>query len=213
MTAPQLKRMKFYIVKPKAAINQIKNPTFAHPEYEQHWSAYGTGVTITETGTEARWGAYSMKINPASGVESGAYYAGLTVENGLDYTFSCYVKGVAGQAMRIEIRQTTTIKETKQFVATGYWQRVEVTYTAPVNAADYRVYVIRDAVASTAPFFVDGAQFEQDSKASTFFDGYSIGCHWTGAIRNSPSARSDNTGLGGELLCINDYAKITSLIS
>ena len=211
MTAPQLKQMKYWIVKPKAAVNQIKNPAFASPDYEEDWTASGAGVTIAESGDYQRRGAYSMKVNPASGVESGAYYAGLTVEVGKPYTFSCYVKGTAGQAMRIEIRQTTTIKETKQFVATGYWQRVEVTYTAPVNAADYRVYVIRDAVASTDPFYVDGAQFEQDSKASTFFDGYTAGCHWTGAIRNSPSARSDNTGLGGELLCINDYAKIISV--
>ena len=139
MTAPQLEHMRFYIVKPKAAINQIKNPTFASPDFEEDWLPYGTGVTIAETGTEARWGAYSMKVNTASGVASGAYYAGLTVKVGKAYTFSCYIKGVAGQAMRVEIRQTTTIKATKQFVATGYWQRVEVTYTAPGNATNYRV--------------------------------------------------------------------------
>jgi len=144
-------------------------------------------------------------------VESYAYYSGLKVTANLPYTFSCYVKGVAGQAMRIQIRQTTTIRATKQFTATGYWQRVEVTYTPTVTATNYRVYVVRDAVASTEPFYVDGCQFEQDSKASTFFDGYSPGCHWTGAIRNSTSARSANTGLGGELLCINDYAKVLSV--
>lgn len=207
MTA--LEQMKYWIIVPKYAENQIKNPTFAHPEFVAGWTA--SGGTVASSGDGARWGAYSAKVTPNSGVESYAYYSGLKVTANLPYTFSCYVKGVAGQAMRIQIRQTTTIKATKQFTATGYWQRVEVSYTPTVTATDYRVYVVRDVVASTAPFYVDGCQFEQDSKASTFFDGYFPGCHWTGAIRNSTSARSDNTGLGGELLCINDYAKVLSV--
>ncbi len=207
MTA--LEQMKYWIIVPKYAENQIKNPTFAHPEFVAGWTA--SGGTVASSGDGARWGAYSAKVTPNSGVQSYIIYSGLKVTANLPYTFSCYVKGVAGQAMRIQIRQTTTIKATKQFTATGYWQRVEVSYTPTVTATDYRVYVVRDVVASTAPFYVDGCQFEQDSKASTFFDGYFPGCHWTGAIRNSTSARSDNTGLGGELLCINDYAKVLSV--
>lgn len=71
--------------------------------------------------------------------------------------------------------------------------------------------MVRDAVASTAPYYVDGAQFEQASAASTFFDGYTPGCHWTGTIRNSASARSDNTGLGGELVDLSTYCEIVSV--
>ena len=168
MTA--LEQMKYWIVVPKYAENQIKNPTFARPEFVTGWTA--SGGTVASSGDGARWGAYSAKVTPNSGVESYAYYSGLKVTANLPYTFSCYVKGVAGQAMRIQIRQTTTIKATKQFTATGYWQRVEVSYTPTVTATDYRVYVVRDVVASTAPFYVDGCQFEQDSKASTFFAGY-----------------------------------------
>ena len=72
MTAPTLERMKFWIVVPKYAENQIKNPTFASPDFEEDWTAIGAGVTIAETGDEQRWGAYSMKVNPAAGVSSGA---------------------------------------------------------------------------------------------------------------------------------------------
>ena len=213
MTAPTLERMKFWIVVPKYAENQIKNPTFASPDFEEDWTAIGAGVTIAETGDEQRWGAYSMKVNPATSVSSGAYHGGLAVENGLDYTFSCYVKGVAGQTMSLAVdKGSTPDLFTKTFTASGYWQRVELTFTSGDTAATYRAKVLRDAVASTAAFYVDGCQFEQDSKASTFFDGYSPGCRWTGTIRNSTSARSANTGLGGELLCINDYAAITKHI-
>ena len=211
MTAPKLERMKFWIVVPKAAINQIINPTFASPEFINGWGV--TNGTIAGSGDGARWGVYSMKVTPTSGTITSVYYnLGLELKAGLPYTFSCYIKGVAGQAMRVQICQSGAVMEEKLFTATGYWQRVEVTYTSTVTATNYRVYVVRDAVDSTEPFYVDGCQFEQDSKASTFFDGYSPGCHWTGAIRGSPSARSDNTGLGGELLCINDYASITKHI-
>lgn len=212
MTAPVLSQKKFWIVNPKAATNQIKNPTFASPDFEEDWTAIGAGVTIEETGDEQRWGAYSMKVNPATGVSSGAYHGGLTVANTLAYTFSCYVKGVAGQAMRILISDgADAVKATTQFTATGYWQRVEVTHTAAENAATYRAKVLRDAVASTAAYYVDGAQFEQASKASTFFDGYTAGCRWTGVQRNSPSERSANTGLGGELVDLEDYCHVVQV--
>ena len=213
MTAPVLSQKKFWIVNPKAATNQIKNPTFASPDFEEDWTAIGAGVTIEETGDEQRWGAYSMQVNPATNTSSGAYHGGLTVVDKLAYTFSCYVKGVAGQAMRILISDgADAVKATTQFTATGYWQRVEVTHTAAENAATYRAKVIRDAVASTAAYYVDGAQFEQASKASTFFDGYSPGCRWTGTQRNSPSERSANTGLGGELVDLEDYCHVVQAI-
>ena len=213
MTAPVLTQKKFWVVKPKAAINQIKNPAFASPDFEEDWAASGAGVTIAESGDYQRRGAYSMKVNTATGVASGAYYSGgLAVVDTLAYTFSCDVKGVAGQAMRIYIANASgTAKATTTFTATGYWQRVAVTHTAAEDASTYRVYVIRDAVASTDPFYVDGAQFEQASAASTYFDGYSAGCRWTGTIRNSPSARSVKTGLGGELVDLSDYCKIVSV--
>jgi len=211
MTAPVLAYKKFYVVNPKASTNQIKNPTFASPDFEEDWTAYGAGYTIEETGDEQRFGAYSMKVNTANMVIGGAYHQNLSVTNGATYTFSCYIKGVAGQAMQIEIRQSTAVKATTTFTSTGYWQRVEVTYTAPGNASDYRAYVIRNAVASVEPFYVDGAQFEQASKATTFFDGYSAGCRWTGTIRNSPSERSANTGLGGELVDLDTYCKVVQV--
>ena len=199
MTAPVLSQKKFWIVNPKAATNQIKNPTFASPDFEEDWTAIGAGATIEETGDEQRWGAYSMQVNPATGVSSGAYHGGLTVANTLAYTFSCYVKGVAGQAMRILISDgADAVKATTQFTATGYWQRVEVTHTAAENAATYRAKVIRDAAASTAAFYVDGAQFEQASKASTFFDAF---CISNSPVSVSTSISTNPAIKGGGDLC------------
>jgi len=209
MTAPVLAHKKFWIVKPKAGRNYIKNPRFDKPDGVEDWDTAGAGVTIELTGDGARRGAYSLQVNPATGVASSAYYDNVSVTSGLDYTFSVDVKGVAGQAMRIVIADSThAAKATKTFTATGYWQRVEVTLTAAETKTDYELWVTRDAVASAAVYYVDGAQFEQESKATTFMHGYAAGCKWDGAIRNSDSIRSAYTGLGGELLDLDDYCHV-----
>lgn len=212
MTAPQLNKKKFWIVKPKAGRNYIKNPRFDTPEGITYWTASGAGVTIELTGDEVRRGAHSLQVNPASGIASSAYYDNVKVTSGLDYTFSVDVKGTAGQAMRIMITNAAhAAKATKTFTATGYWQRVEVTLTATETASDYELWVTRDAVASTAAFYIDGAQFEQESKATTFIHGYGDGCKWEGAIRSSASIRSAYTGLGGELLDLEDYCQLVQV--
>jgi len=205
MTAPKIDYHKFWIVKPYEQYNYIKNPTFASPDFEEDWAASGAGVTIAHSGDYQRRGAYSMKVNTASGVASSAYYANLSVTNGVTYAFSCDVKGVAGQAMRIFISDAANnIKATTTFTATGYWQRESVSFTAAETATTYYVAVSRDAVASTAAYYVDGAQFEH-WKATTFFDGYTKGCRWTGAVRNSTSYRPVDTAAGGELVDLDDY--------
>ena len=212
MTAPVLAYKKFYIIKPAEGTNQIKNPQFSGPEYVTGWAASGAGVTIASHPDDARRGAYSMKVNTATGVASGAYHPGLTVTDGDDYTFSCDVKGVAGQAMRIYIANVSgTAKATTTFTATGYWQRVSVSHAAAETATNYRVYVIRDAVASTAAFYVDGAQFEQASAATTLIEGYIPGCRWEGYARNSASIRSAQYGLGGEIVDLEDYCHIVQV--
>ena len=212
MTAPVLAHKKFWIVKPKAGRNYIKNPRFDTPDGVEDWTANGSGVTIELTGDYARRGAFSLQVNPATGVASSAYYDNVSVTDGLDYTFSVDVKGIAGQAMRIVITNAAhEAKATTTFTATGYWQRVEVTLTATETSSGYELWVTRDAVASTAVFYVDGAQFEQESKATTFMHGYAAGCKWDGAIRNSSSIRSAYTGLGGELLDLEDYCQVVSV--
>lgn len=209
-TSIALERMKFWIVKPKEGVNYIYNPTFASPEKVAGWTAYGAGVTIAASSLYQRRGIYSMEVKTASGMASGAYYGNLSVTTGYAYTFSCDVKGVAGRTMYIAIANSAgVIKQETSFTATGSWNRYEVTYTATETSSTYRVYVVRDAAASIDLFYVDGVQFEQSSTATTLIEGYAPGCRWTGMRRNSPSERSAQTGLGGELICISDYAAIT----
>jgi len=212
MTAPVLAHKKFYIIKPAEGTNQIKNPIFSPPDHEQDWVAYGSGVTIEETGSEQRFGAYSMQVNTATGVSSSAIYSGISVENGLDYTFSCYVKGTDGQAMRLVIGDAVgNVKGTTTFTATGYWQRQEVTITSAETVDTYVAYIARDATASSDPYYVDGVQFEQASAATTLIEGYMPGCRWEGYARNSSSIRSAQYRKGGEIVDLSDYCEIVQV--
>ena len=212
MTAPVLTQKKFWIVKPKAGRNEIWNPRFDPPEGVTYWT--GTNASLSLTGEETRRNSYSMKVTPVSGTAGTAYYnRGLSVISGLKYTFSCDVKGVAGQPMRIVIATSTgTARATKTFTATGYWQRVEVTLSATESVTNYRVQVTRDAVSSTLPFYVDGVQFEQTDKASTFISGWEgEGYSWEGAAKNSASLRAADCKTGGELLDLEDYCQLVQV--
>ena len=208
MTAPVLAYKKFYIIKPAEGRNYINNPIFSPPDHAKNWSySGGTGGTIEETGDQRRFGAYSMQVNPVSGVVANAYYGGLTVENGSTYTFSAYVKGTVGETFRVYITDSLTwpIHAYTDFTATGYWQRKEVTWTATGNSSTIAVAVQRKAIASTDPFYVDGVQFEQASAATTLIEGYMPGCRWESYARNSSSIRSAQYRKGGEIVDLSDY--------
>ena len=212
MTAPVLAHKKFYIIKPAEGTNQLKNPIFSPPDHEEDWSASGAGVTIEKTGDEQRFGSYCMQVNTATGVASAAYYSTAFV-SGNTYTFSAYVKGTAGQAMRLYICHNVspyTVRATETFTATGYWQRKEVTWTSTVTGNQW-VVVSRDATASTDPFYVDGVQFEQASAATTLIEGYMPGCRWESYARNSSSIRSAQYRKGGEIVDLSDYCEIVQV--
>ena len=202
MTAPKLEQMKYWIVKPAGGYNYIKNPRFDTPDGVEDWTANYSTIAVSDD--YARRGAYSMKVVPSHGINSYVTYSGLSVTAGLAYTFSCDIKGVAGQAMRIYIGTYTA----KTFTATGYWQRVQVTSIIPTGVTTTYVVVQRDSALSVDPFYVDGVQFEQAVKMSTFISGYEPGCGWVGLPRNSTSWRDPLSAKGGTLLCINDYAKV-----
>ena len=206
MTAPVLSQKKFYVVKPYGGYNYLKNPAFAEPVGVTYWAATQAAMAIT--GDEQRHGAYSVKVTPVTGQAAYIAYAGLAVTAGLAYTFSCDVKGVDGQAMRIYIGADAATT----FTATGYWQRVQVTKTIGVGVTETYVVVQRDSVASTSPFYVDGVQFEQAVKATTFIEGNQAGCGWTGLPLHSTSWRDPLSAKGGLLVDLEDYCYVVQAI-
>lgn len=205
---------KFYIVQPQAGRNYVTNPQpYA---VTTGYTNYNGSMALDNTYT--RRGPACLKITPQTGMASGVFYSTVSVTSGLGYAFSVDVKGVDGQAMRIYIANSAgTAKATTTFTATGDWQRISVTHTAAETKTDYRLYVVRDSVASTDPFWVDGFQFEQAVKATTWIYGYERGLGyiddypeygWEGAAGSSVSWRNPLTRHGGALVDIATYADI-----
>lgn len=210
-----LTNMEFYIIEPAEATNEVTNPSVEVGT--TGYAAVGAGVSIARVTTYQRRGAASLEVTTATGVASGAYFGTVNEVNGVARTFSVDVYGTAGQAMRIQICDTSAnmLSETT-FTANGHWQRIKVTRTGTANASR-RLYVIRDAVASTAKFYVDGLYYS--TVDGTYLDGDMAGFipkrrdyHWNGTPHASTSWRSGDTRSGGTLLRIKDYARIINIM-
>ena len=201
----------YYIVVPAEATNEVLNPSAETAT--TGYTASGAGVSIARVSTYQRRGVYSIEVTTATNVESGLYYGTVNEVDTVSRTFSVDVKGYAGQAMRVQIRTTAgaVLSETT-FTANGYWQRPSITRTGNASTTR-RLYVVRDAVASTQKFYVDG--FYYFIINGTYLDGDMKGFVksqndyvWLGAPHASQSWRSGQTRSGGTLVRIGDYARV-----
>lgn len=211
-----LESMKFYIVVPQAATNYVTNPT----PYRATTGYTAVVGSIAASTISGRRGPLCIKVTPTTAL-SGVYFGTVSVTNGDDYVFSCDVKGEAGKTMQIKVMDAgESYQYWTTFTATGYWQRVEVTFTAQEDASDYRLFVLRNATTGTTAFHVDGFQFETGTEATTFFSGDSKGFgiaplefYWGGTPHASVSYRTADTRAGGRLLDVEiDAYKLISTV-
>jgi len=209
MTAPVLAHKKFWIIKPSAGRNYIKNP---QPYTSTGgYAAFGGSTSIAVDSTNSRRGPGCIKVTPDTGTAAGVSYPGLSITTGLAYSLSLDVKGIAGQAMRIYAVSDSQTQGTTTFTATGYWQRISLSFTAQ-NTGAVLLSLQRDSVASTSPFWTDGWQFEQTVYPSTFISGdMGDGYYWEGTRRDSASTRMKYVKTGGELLDLDDYCSVVSV--
>jgi len=212
----ELVNLNFKIVVPAAATNLVTNPSF-----ETNTTGYTAvgGATLTRSATHQRRGAWALRITPVASTESGTSYGTISVTSGTTYVFSVDVLGVLGQNYHLQLRLLTfDVREQLTFTGTGYWQRLEVSFTATAGE-DWRLYVVRDSgETGTDYFYIDGLQFETGDEATTYFDGDSIGFvidqkdfGWNGARHGSTSYRTAKTRAGGSLLNISDYATLAGV--
>ena len=206
-----LTREKFYIIVPKASTNLCTNPSFETAT--TGWASAGAGASIARSTLWQSRGVYSLESSPATGVSCGASFD-LALTSGVTYTVSIDVKDVAGQNFRLYWHNLSApVGTPTTWAGTGTTTRRTATYTAATSAT-YRVYILRDAIASTTKFYIDGCLIEAASEASTYFDGDSWGLTlqrdygWNGTRQASTSYRLARTRAGGTLLDIETYAKI-----
>lgn len=208
---------ELWIIEPKEATNLITNPSFE--TNTTGWAAVGASVTIAQSAAYQRRGVYSCKITPPSGNQiSGIYFGTFALSSGTTYYLSLDVLDVLGQGYNLYFANTSAVMcgTATEWTGTGHWARHVVSWTCD-SSASYRLYLTRDSVASTSPFYVDGAQCESASE-STYFDGDYNGFnplrqdyYWHGVAHGSTSYRSGRTRTGGTLLRVRDYAKILGI--
>ena len=200
----------FSIVLPEATENLVLNPSVEINT--TGYTAVGAGAVIARTIAEQRRGAYALQVTPAAGVASGVYYGTITTVAGTAYTLAIDIKGVAGHVYNLYFATAAGVQlgSSKEFVGTGYWQRVHVSYPETAALAR-RFYIVQDA-SDAQPFYVDGWQVEAKSYPTTYCDGdlegFVIGevaYYWTGTFHGSSSIRAATTRSGGKIVNLSDF--------
>lgn len=203
----------FKIIVPESTTNLITNPSAE--EATTGWTA--TGGSRARSTAQAARGYASIAVTPTAGTADGVYYGTISLTIGLTYTMSVDVLGVAGVPYRIYFASTAgvVLGTPYEFVGTGAWQRVEVTYTE-TSTTTRRVYIVKNNSASTGVFYVDGLQVEAKAYATTYCDGDIVGhrddgYQWTGARHASTSTRHEQERSGGRVRDIVDDLSVSSV--
>lgn len=188
------------ILRPQAGTNLVTNPSV---EFATTGWTVAVGGSITRSSAFQAKGVYSLADTPSSNTADGVYFTTSTL-TAAAHTASVWVRGVVGVPNRIYFATTVPaiVGTPTTFTGTGQWQYVTV--TATTTAAVHRIYIVKNASASTGVFYVDGLQVELGSVATTYIDGDQDGCYWTGIPHNSTSARIANDTNGGQWLDLAD---------
>lgn len=205
------------VVVPIARTNLVTNPSFE--TNATSWTAH-LGASIAISTTRQRRGARSLQINPTAGFVNadGAFYGPITLAVSTTYAYSLDFWGQAGVKYQLYVATIGGVAlATKQFTATGYWQRLSLIYTEATGAAR-RLYVTKVSSNRADAFFVDGVQIEACESgnyfATTYIDGDQTGLVpnqnppayvWSGVPHASSSSRSGQTRAGGRVRAFKDF--------
>ncbi|MBK9497186.1 MAG: phage tail family protein [Xanthomonadales bacterium] len=187
------------IVVPEAATNLFTNPSF---ELDAIGAAAAVGWSKdigTETfliDTVARFGARSLKVVTAATSSSGPFSTVTATTTALtQYTATFYAIGSGSVQVFFVDGGAGSQKGTAVTLSATNWTRVS--HTATFGNGASRAVGIITSNATAATFWVDGAQLEAASYATTYIDGDQPGGTWAGLRHLSTSSRAANYRLGG----------------
>jgi hypothetical protein len=146
----------------EAATNLLTNGGF-----ESNTTGWGSSgaATITRDTSVSKFGAASCRVDVTAA--AGVRTTGTTVTAGNTYAFSVWVLGTLGRSINVQLlrQDLATVLAAKTIIASGGWQRVSLTATAPVTET---VYALTQTVAGvTDSFWIDGAQLEARATGQT----------------------------------------------
>jgi len=135
------------------------------------WSNTDGTSVLARTTSEAKFGTASLSVTTDAGAGGRGVRTPYAVTASAAYTASAWVKATVGKAFTIRAMRadlSTTIA-TGTFTATGDWQRVTLSYTAPATENNY-VLITRDSGGGIITFYVDGVQAETGSVATPYIE-------------------------------------------
>lgn len=185
------------VVVPEAATNLILNPS---AEFTGNFGNHNSGSAARDT-TYARFGDYCYAVT------TGATNRGMTFTVGAlanaDHYFTVYARGNAAATLEVSADNTNWNALAAVGGVAGSWVRYGASIAAAQANASTTIRV-RDTANET--FYLDGAQLEQATYSTTYFDGdFNAFCKWTGLRHASTSTRSAGDRSGGRLRLFSDY--------
>jgi hypothetical protein len=139
------------------------------------WNPNGEGVKERRVTTHLRFGVSSCEVTtPGSNRGEGIFHNAVPVWPARAYSISAWVRARTPTRLALRMEWLGTLRQflsvpTKQFVASGRWQRVSlVNTTSPPNAAWARPTLYTTGKAQATTFHVDGIQLEQGSAATPY---------------------------------------------
>ena len=198
----------FSVIIPEATTNLVTNPSFEGQMLTGYTAVAGS---IALTLNWQAFGAAGLVITPLSGTLSGVYYGTVALTAGVTYTASVVLQGTPGREYFIGFYSTAgALLLQRKWIATGYKQRIHVTYVAASSAA-HRIYITRTNYADAKIFYIDALQVEAKAYPTTYCDGDMKGFvlgetvyGWNGTPYVSTSYRTAQTRSGGREVNLRD---------
>lgn len=197
-----------FTVTPMAAtVNMFPNPSFETGDPPTGMTA--SGATITQSNTYAKYGTYSLKINPDnSAAGEGAYWEIGTIparlNNKIPLSISCYFRDAAASGSTVRVRLVATNTTPFAIGTVNYlngssvalsasWQRS--TLSVLLDTTDtYTVYLVT-ATKHNTDFYADAFQVETMPSVTDYCDGdQNAYCSWDGIAHASVSRRINSIG-------------------
>lgn len=211
------------VIVPSGTTNYQHNPSFEEDvttgwDYTQ---GAGAGGSVARSTARSKFGVASALLTASNGNDSQIYTEAAdayTLADGASVVGSAYIYKPAACTGSIRIYNITaraTAATTTLSTTTGDWIRSEVTWTNSTGApADVRLVINNGAADSASIFYIDGAQLELGTEASTYCDGDQPGCEWNGDENDSTSSRSAVSRAGGLVEDLEDdyYLHIESVL-
>lgn len=200
---------RWYAVYPRERTNYVSNPSL---EYATTGWAGVNSASITRSQSEQYSGAWALQVTTGwttnGGAEVQVSIPSSTPTSGQSYAGSLAMRGIAGTSYTLEALVGGTVLAGTAVLSDGDWQRPVVLFAAGTTATGQDVaHTLRlRKTNSTAnqTIYLDAAQVEPGTVATTYLDGDQDDCRWLGEWHNSRSWRSGQTRRGGELIPLDE---------